>query len=260
MSMPAHKRRSRSRKNRRNPIKTFLSRYSSWFLGLTFLVAGILIGTIITTNKLQHSPSVDSTQDLNTKSKVVLEDSITIEKINKLTKQLIVEQKKTEELSQELSNKNIKLKDPLLKNLNKTNNTDKKSIEALHKVERHQKHVSGSTTTIEQTDYYNKVRVSLSKSNNKESNLQSKVNNLIEIKPSKRETNSSYINKLAEESKVRINEGRTIRLKKGDSLWSLSKRAYGKGIMYTKILDANPQLTKDNIQKLQTGTVLRVPQ
>ena len=264
--MPTHKKKIRNHRSRRNPVKRLLSRYSSWFFGIFLLTFGIFLGSFFSNTKAPVTVAIETSKE--TKEPHLSETPLAIEaedienqksikEINKLTEQLILERKKTEELSEKLNNESIKLKDLLVKKLDKSNN-NKEHKEALNDVEQYKNHSSGNTTTIEQSDYYNKVRISLSNSKKKES-LQEKVNTLIEIKPSKK-NNVEYIVELGGKTDTKENKIRAIRLNKGDSLWSLSIRAYGKGSLYTKILEANPHITEDNIQKLTTGTIIRVPQ
>lgn len=53
---------------------------------------------------------------------------------------------------------------------------------------------------------------------------------------------------------------RTYRMKKGDSLWSISKKFYKKGSLWKKIYNANKKTLKGkNIRKLKVGTKLVIP-
>lgn len=53
---------------------------------------------------------------------------------------------------------------------------------------------------------------------------------------------------------------RTYTMKKGDSLWSISKKFYGKGSLWKKIYNANKKKLKGkNLRKLKVGTKLVIP-
>lgn len=84
--------------------------------------------------------------------------------------------------------------------------------------------------------------------------LQDKINQL-----SKSNSQSDYEKALSSESKVRSNAVRSIIVRKGETLWSIAKRAYGDGKHYKKILAANPQITKNKTVRLVIGQVIRVP-
>ena len=66
-----------------------------------------------------------------------------------------------------------------------------------------------------------------------------------------------YLNKLNVEGKIRKNEMRTIKVKRGETLWRISIRAYGTGFKYKKIFKANPHLTSPH--SITTGEILKVP-
>ena len=51
---------------------------------------------------------------------------------------------------------------------------------------------------------------------------------------------------------------RIITVRKGDTLGSIARRAYGKASMYKKILKANPDILS-NPHSLKVGMKLRVP-
>ncbi len=55
----------------------------------------------------------------------------------------------------------------------------------------------------------------------------------------------------------RRNQMRTIRVRRGDTLWKIAIRAYGTGFAYPRIFEANPQLS--NPDDLVAGEILRVP-
>ncbi|PCJ84336.1 MAG: hypothetical protein COA54_13875 [Thiotrichaceae bacterium] len=66
-----------------------------------------------------------------------------------------------------------------------------------------------------------------------------------------------YLKKLNTEGEKRKNEMRTIKVKRGETLWRISIRAYGTGFKYKKIFKANPHLTSPD--SITTGEILRVP-
>jgi len=66
-----------------------------------------------------------------------------------------------------------------------------------------------------------------------------------------------YLKKLDVEGEVRKNEMRTIKVRKGETLWRISLRAYGTGFKYKKIFKANPHLTSPHA--ITTGEILKVP-
>jgi LysM repeat protein len=72
-----------------------------------------------------------------------------------------------------------------------------------------------------------------------------------------KDSEKTYIASLQTASAERTNEMRTIQVKRGDTLWKISKRAYGTGFKYQRIFDANPHLKSPN--EITTGEFLRVP-
>jgi 5'-nucleotidase len=50
--------------------------------------------------------------------------------------------------------------------------------------------------------------------------------------------------------------GRTYRVQKGDTLWSIAKRTYGDGAQYRKIVSANPSVRNE---RLIVGQTLQLP-
>jgi LysM repeat protein len=67
-----------------------------------------------------------------------------------------------------------------------------------------------------------------------------------------------YLQSLEKEAETRINEMRTIVVQSGDSLSVIAQRAYGDGLLYMKIFEANPHLGS-NPDLIHVGQVLRVP-
>jgi hypothetical protein len=86
--------------------------------------------------------------------------------------------------------------------------------------------------------------------------LQRQINKMLAINEGK---SSTYKKALKKESIVRKNAMRSIIVQKGETLWSIAKRAYGNGSLYTKIIKANPHIAKDGKVVLTIGQVIRVP-
>lgn len=51
---------------------------------------------------------------------------------------------------------------------------------------------------------------------------------------------------------------RTYTIKKGDTLWAIAKKYYGKGSEYPKIFNANKDIIKDP-NKIYPGQVIKIP-
>ncbi len=245
-------RKSNRAKRKSKPLSRFLRRHSTLLTSVAVFVIGFFVWSMFSEKILDQSLVKAPNSD---QSNLTVKNNN--DEILELTKRLLAEQQNTEKLTTELHNQSLKLKTLLKKTLNKTNNNDQRYINALSKVGRFKNHSTQSNHTLAQTDYYNKVRISLSSEKAIENQIQQQVNLLIQPKKANKET--IYLKTLKKESHVRSNEVRSIVLKKGDTLWALAKRAYGKGDLYPKILKANPQITKKNIKRLQLGTVIRVP-
>ena len=86
--------------------------------------------------------------------------------------------------------------------------------------------------------------------------LQSKINQLVSEEDIPK---TKFTKALKKENKARKNSVRSVVVKKGETLWSIAKRAYGTGFKYPKILKANPKLKKGRNVHLYVGQVLRVP-
>jgi len=255
MSPP--KKKSHGIKRKRSLLRRLLNRHLTAITSMTtLLVFWLFLSPYFWKNSTD--PIKMETLEATKINSPTVKNKAKLNEINKLTKELLAEQQKTQELTQELNNQSIELKDLLKKALVKAENKDKKYIDAINKIEKNKKHENNNSSNLGQTDYYNKVRISLSTSR-KENQLQNKVNTFIEHKLYNKDNEIKYIRNLTKESEVRKNEVRSITLKKGETLWSIAKRAYGKGHLYPKILKANPQITNKNIKQLQTGTKIRVP-
>ena len=115
-------------------------------------------------------------------------------------------------------------------------------------------------------DYFNKVDVS-SRNNQRPDNelaLADQIAAAVSADNPSNEKNSipnnpesDYFQALGTESAERTNEMRTIKIVRGDTLWSIASRAYGSGFEYKKIFKANPYLTDPD--KIKVGDTLRVP-
>ena len=68
----------------------------------------------------------------------------------------------------------------------------------------------------------------------------------------------SDVKKLVREAEQHVKQMRLIRVRPGDSLWTIAQRAYGTGFKYKKILEANPQIRDP--KQLAVGMMLRVPE
>ena len=86
--------------------------------------------------------------------------------------------------------------------------------------------------------------------------IQNKINQLVSAEAIPQ---TKFTKALKSEDKIRKNSVRSIKVKKGETLWSIATRAYGNGFDYPKILKANPKLKKGKIVLLRVGQVIRVP-
>jgi len=126
--------------------------------------------------------------------------------------------------------------------------------------------VSQIVSTINKTSYNplkrrsfpsNKVYIDLDDNGAQNSvKIQNKINQLVSEKDVPK---TRFTKALEKEEKVRKNSVRSVVVRKGDTLWSIAKRAYGSGFKYRKILKANPSIRKKNIVRLHVGQVIRVP-
>ena len=108
-------------------------------------------------------------------------------------------------------------------------------------------------------DTFNKVIIDKNEVATKDdlSKLYEKLNQIMK-KDKTKVTSSNYVSKIKKETKVRSNEMRIIRVRKGDTLSLIAKRAYGNPMLYSKIFAANPDLIK-NPNRIYPGQRLRVP-
>lgn len=184
------------------------------------------------------------------------------QRVEKLVQLLVIEQQKTQALNQKLNNQDKQLKE-LLANTD-INIKDQKYITA---ITQNKENSTLDEKKIQEVDYYNKVQVLLkgnltSQTSNRQDHQIQKIVALL-LKENRIEENtkieSEYTKSLDKESAVRSNEVRSIAIKKNETLWSMAVRAYGSGILYKKIMKANPQITEENAYYLQPGTLIRVP-
>ncbi len=89
------------------------------------------------------------------------------------------------------------------------------------------------------------------------SKLYAKINRISKRKK-KKILKNAYTKKIRKEIIIRQNAMRIITVRKGDTLGSIARRAYGKASMYKKILKANPDILS-NPHSLKVGMKLRVP-
>lgn len=98
----------------------------------------------------------------------------------------------------------------------------------------------------------------------KESSKESKTSN--ENTEPLHEKLQKQIGRLNKNTKLEISksnasskEVRSIVVKKGETLWDIAERMYGNGSEYKRIIDANPQITKNGRTILKVGQTIRVP-
>jgi len=117
-----------------------------------------------------------------------------------------------------------------------------------------------NNSSSKKVDTFNKVVIK--KQNNKDdefAQLSSEIDAILQSKEvTKEEKSLKYGKELKQEIVRREKELRYIVVKKGDTLSSLAKKAYGRASAYTKIYEANPDLIK-NPNRIYIGMKLRVP-
>jgi nucleoid-associated protein YgaU len=127
-------------------------------------------------------------------------------------------------------------------------------------------HVVKQGDNKDSVDYFNKVDVSKKNRQQTEDTLSlaKQIEGVVaaeeaashdNFSPNKAEDN--YYQTLDTASATRANEMRTIKVVRGDTLWSIARRAYGSGFEYGKIYAANPYLS--NPDRIEVGNTLRVP-
>lgn len=105
-------------------------------------------------------------------------------------------------------------------------------------------------------DVYNKVTIKESTSTDVLSQLSSQINSVMQEDGSI-DKNTYYTTLLTKEVNVRKNEMRVIIVRQGDTLGKIASRAYGNARDYTKIYQANPEVTKAD--RIFIGQKLRIP-
>jgi len=107
---------------------------------------------------------------------------------------------------------------------------------------------------------YNKIHIPTQE----QESLQNTVSQLVENSLKKTDSNEKQteqkklVKSLNNEADVRQNEMRTIVVRSGDTLSSISQRAYGDGALFHKIYRANPSIV-NNPHRIYPGQILRVP-
>jgi len=107
-----------------------------------------------------------------------------------------------------------------------------------------------------QIDVYNKVNVQDVSGADTLSQLSKQISSVIAEGVNKDKA-TNYTQSLKSEVTVRTNEMRIIRVKKGDTLGKIAKRAYGNVMEYKRIYTANPEVTRPD--RIYIGQKLRIP-
>ncbi|MEE9342787.1 MAG: LysM peptidoglycan-binding domain-containing protein [Gammaproteobacteria bacterium] len=164
-----------------------------------------------------------------------------------------------------------------LDDIGKLSQNDNDYVNALNELKQGDlSHVSFSTTSettakhqieklsthTDSVDHFNKVDVSQQTTGGKKKpSLAQQISQVVTANDDSADAletqTDSYLETLNKASKERKNEMRTIKVKRGDTLWVMARRAYGSGFQYPKIYKANPHLTSPN--KIKVGDILRVP-
>jgi nucleoid-associated protein YgaU len=110
--------------------------------------------------------------------------------------------------------------------------------------------------TKKQVDVYNKVNVQDVSGLDTLSKLSKEIN-LVMKENISNDSTANYTKSLKSEVDIRKNEMRIIVVRKGDTLGTIAKRAYGNAMEYKKIYKANPELTRPD--RIYIGQKLRIP-
>ncbi|SFV71530.1 Ferric siderophore transport system, periplasmic binding protein TonB [hydrothermal vent metagenome] len=120
------------------------------------------------------------------------------------------------------------------------------------------KNCKSNIKTLKESNHYNKVVVSTSKSTKtKDEQIQFRKDLNMALLSTKK-TFSSYEQAIKKEIDVRSNEMRIIIVQRGDTLSKIAKKAYGDIDAYPKIFMANPEVLK-NPNEIFVGQRLRIP-
>ena len=116
------------------------------------------------------------------------------------------------------------------------------------------------TGSAKKVDTFNKVIVKQNTSGDDEfAKLTKEIDSILETKDVKQvESKDKFSKEIAKEAESRAKELRFIVVKKGDTLSTIARRAYGKSSAYKIIYRANPGLIK-NPNRIYIGMKLRVP-
>jgi len=184
-----------------------------------------------------------------------------LKKTNLQTVQTLTQQlSEKKQLIESLTNKNTDLKGQLKDAHTNIESLKTDKTESITKNSRNKsKDIARVSTPPNQVEHFNKVKIDSPSSDSADDSTQSKINQIMS-------RNLAEKNKEPELKKTKVqikkpidNKERTMRLKKGETLWDLSKRAYGKGSYYKKIIQANPKITDKNFKSLHAGTKILVP-
>ena len=214
------------------------------------------------TNQLNSEKDItDSLSDKNIELKKQLKDALSqatnndeSDKITKLNSEL--EQEKQQ--SQKLNNENARLKVRINNMLAQTeaikNTVKRDNNEVVAKTTKGNRNTAQvSNEKVSKDKNFNKVKMDLAKDSKAENNAERLTNRNSAQKITKKDE------EVTAKKVIKSSGNRTMKLKKGESLWNLSKRAYGKGIYYKKIIKANPSITEKSFKRLRPGTRINVP-
>jgi nucleoid-associated protein YgaU len=267
-------------KNSKNILRRFYLRFSGFLPLVAVFALGIFGSSVyyknlpanITSQQSTHSTTVevvtrqlnnekditDSLSSKNVELKQQLKEALSKASSNdkdfnvtKLNSELDQEKQANQKLNDENARLKVRINNILAKNevennISKNNTSD---IGATTVVGRNI--VLDGNQESAKSKTFNKVKMDLSEVSQAESKAQ----------PLTSRNTVQTITKTAveEPKKILKSKSRTMKLKKGESLWNLSKRAYGKGIFYKKIIKANPSITENNFKKLRPGTKINIP-
>ncbi len=270
-------------RKRQGQRSNFFRKFYNRFSGFLPFIAMLSLGVFGTSIYYKNQPAITmSQQDFNST------------KVEEITNQLNSEK----DITGSLSSKNVELKQRLKKALSKAStdsdefNVTKLNSELAQEKQDNQKlndenarlkvRINNMLATIEaknkiQTDTLSEVKKAGNRNiaqvlRHQETPTDTHFNKVKMDSPedSKSEVNSAVTNRNVTQKKtefkneaakkvIKTNNERTMELKKGESLWNLSKRAYGKGIYYKKIIKANPSITEKNFKRLRPGAIINVP-